>query len=201
MPTKTTGTKNPTRKEQATDRPGAAKKARARATLAKKFGGASDANADDADELRTTAALDDGDAAENEIDGAAESRDGERKLKRKMPEPMPESVKTVLKILADKKAIDPVVLDLDGLTDFTRYFVVVTGNSRPQVQALADAVIMAHKVKGGRGIPHEGDQDASWVLIDLGEAIVHVFQPAARRHYDLEGLWADAPRLPLPADL
>lgn len=114
------------------------------------------------------------------------------------PEPLSERLVAVARLLGDKKAIDPVLLELGEVTDFTGFFLIASGNSRTQVQAMADGVVRLFKKPNQQGLHIEGSADATWLLIDLGDFVVHLFQPEARRHYDLEGLWADAPRRPLP---
>ena len=86
-----------------------------------------------------------------------------------------------------------VVLDVAALTSFADAFVIVTGTSDRHTRAVADAVVEFAKAQGSPPLGIEGYDDAEWVLIDLNDVIVHVFQGEARNHYDLERLWADAP--------
>jgi ribosome-associated protein len=96
--------------------------------------------------------------------------------------------------LLEKKGLDPAILDVRGLSSVTDFFVIVSGGSPPHLKALASEVrARAHEagyVKG-RG---EGDPASGWVVLDLGDAVVHVFLPATRAYYALEELWNDAPR-------
>ena len=95
--------------------------------------------------------------------------------------------------LLDKKAEKLVVLNLQGLTTMSDYFVLATASSDRQAQALADAVEMALKAEGRRPLSIEGYQSAAWILLDYGDVVFHVFHHEARRFYGLERLWGDAP--------
>ncbi|HEY9070646.1 MAG TPA: ribosome silencing factor [Candidatus Ozemobacteraceae bacterium] len=112
---------------------------------------------------------------------------------------LPETLVQALKALSEKKVIDLSVLDVDGLVSYTDYFVLGTGTSTPHIQAMADAVARLLKVPGVKGARVEGDAQATWVLIDGGDFVVHLFQPDARRFYALDDLWGDAPRIPFKA--
>ena len=94
-----------------------------------------------------------------------------------------------------KRAEDIVVLDLRELTLVTDYFVICTGGSRVQIRAIVDGVdeAMADQAAKGRARAlREGDAEAQWVLLDLGDVVVHVFGPEARAFYRLERLWSNA---------
>jgi ribosome-associated protein len=93
----------------------------------------------------------------------------------------------------DRKAERVVALDVSGLTSFTEAFVIASGSSDRHVRALADAVVERAAALGREPLGVEGHEGGQWVLIDLDEVIVHVFQREKREHYDLERLWADAP--------
>jgi ribosome-associated protein len=95
--------------------------------------------------------------------------------------------------LLDKKAEKLVVLNLQGLTTISDYFVLATAGSNRQAQALADALEMALKAEGRRPLSIEGYESAVWILIDYGDVVFHVFHDEARRFYGLERLWGDAP--------
>ena len=94
--------------------------------------------------------------------------------------------------LHDRKAEKLVVLNLQGLTAMSDYFVVAAATNERQAQALADAVEMAMKAEGRRALSIEGYQSARWILLDYGDVIFHVFHEEARRFYGLERLWGDA---------
>lgn len=101
---------------------------------------------------------------------------------------------------AEKKAIEPTVLDLRGISSFTDFFLIVTGANRRQVQAISDEVVDHLKRNGSPAARVEGYQTAEWVLIDYGDFVVHVFDDKARRFYDLERLWREARRRDLSPD-
>jgi len=92
----------------------------------------------------------------------------------------------------EKKAQDVTILDIRGLSVFADYFVICHGNSQTQVQAIVNGI--KEKVLEAdlllKGI--EGFQEGRWVLIDLGDVVVHVFHKEEREFYDLERLWGDA---------
>src|SRR3954466_7363166 len=96
---------------------------------------------------------------------------------------------------AEKKAINPTVLDLRGISTFTDFFVIATGANRRQVQAIADEVVEQMKRHGSPAARVEGYQNAEWILIDYADFVVHVFDEKARSFYDLERLWREAARL------
>ena len=98
----------------------------------------------------------------------------------------------------DKKATDILVLDLSGLSDICDYFLICTAQNRPQMDAVVDGI--REKVAKNcelHPISSEGRQGASWVLIDYGATVVHVFRPESREYFRLERLWGEAPRIPL----
>jgi ribosome-associated protein len=98
----------------------------------------------------------------------------------------------------DKKAAAVVVLDLRDMGAFTDFFVICTGWSTPQIQAIAEET---EKRMGEQGLrrPHrEGYDAAEWVLLDYGEFVVHIFSEKARLYYDLERLWRSARRIEIP---
>jgi ribosome-associated protein len=96
-----------------------------------------------------------------------------------------------------RKAEDVVALDVREVTSFADTFVLATGRSDRQVRAIADAILEAVEARGGQALGREGYREARWILLDLGDVIVHVFQPQVRSHYDLDRLWSDAPPLEL----
>ena len=98
----------------------------------------------------------------------------------------------------DKKAGGVEILDVTGKVDYADFLVLMTGRSDRHVDALAQAVEEAIARRGKRALSVEGLPGASWVLLDLGDVVVHVFQEDARSLYDIEGLWLDARRLPVP---
>ncbi len=102
-----------------------------------------------------------------------------------------------LTLALDKKALEPVLLDVRQLCSFCNYQLVVSGRSDRQVDAIADAIEHGLKDEGMRPISTEGARTGQWALLDYGDFVVHVFLHSAREHYDLEGLWNDAARIPI----
>jgi ribosome-associated protein len=99
----------------------------------------------------------------------------------------------------DKKAAGIEILDVAGKVDYADFLVLMTGRSERQVAALAGAIEAALHVKEIRAISIEGLPNAQWVLMDFGDVVVHIVQEETRGLYDLDGLWMDASRLPVPA--
>lgn len=95
----------------------------------------------------------------------------------------------VRKALEDMKAEDIVELDVTGKTSVADTVFVASGNSGRHVRSIANNVVMEAKHAGNQPLGIEGETDADWVLVDLGDVIVHVMQKEARDFYDLEGLW------------
>lgn len=93
----------------------------------------------------------------------------------------------------DRKAVDLRVLDLRGIVTFTDFFVVCSGTSERQVQAIAKAVEKRLRELGCRPLHAEGVRQGWWALLDYGEFVFHIFTRDKRAYYGLEGLWADAP--------
>ena len=111
-----------------------------------------------------------------------------------------ERIVLALHAAAEKKALDPTVLDLRRIASFTDFFVITSGANRRQVQAISDGVVEQLKKHGTRAARVEGYQTAEWILVDYGDFIVHVFDEKARRFYDLERLWREAARVEVPPD-
>lgn len=104
-------------------------------------------------------------------------------------------LKAVVKAAEDKLAQDIVVLNLQGIALFADYFVICHGNSELQVQAISKAIKEEAEKQGVEAKMTEGYEQARWVLIDLGEIVVHVFHKEEREYYNLEKLWVDATRV------
>jgi ribosome-associated protein len=102
---------------------------------------------------------------------------------------------------ANKKAESIKVLDLRSLSSFTDYFMVCSGQSDRQVQAIADSITIELKEEGFNPISVEGYKDGRWVVIDYGDVVIHVFHDALRDYYDIEQLWFDAKRVQIPPAL
>ncbi|WIO74816.1 ribosome silencing factor [Porticoccaceae bacterium LTM1] len=99
----------------------------------------------------------------------------------------------VIDALDDLKAKDVVSLDVSGMSDVMDTMIVASGTSNRQVKALADHVAFKAKEAGHPAIGVEGLDVAEWVLVDLGDVVVHVMLPATRAFYDLEKLWSLRP--------
>ena len=112
-----------------------------------------------------------------------------------------ERILTALQAASDKKALDPVVLDLRQIASFTDYFVITSGANERQVQAISDEVSERLKKSGVAAARVEGYKSAEWILLDYGDFIVHVFADKARKFYDLERLWRESKRVELPPAL
>lgn len=100
----------------------------------------------------------------------------------------------------DKKAAHLEILDVAGHVDYADFLVLMTGRSDRHVAALAQGIEQAVRTQGKRPTAIEGMPQARWVLLDYGDVVVHVFEDELRGVYDLDDLWRDARRVPLPAD-
>ncbi|MCD6293224.1 MAG: ribosome silencing factor [Deltaproteobacteria bacterium] len=96
-------------------------------------------------------------------------------------------------LLEDKKAEDLVMLDLRGLSSVTDTLVVASGHSDRHVQAVSESLAQEMKNRGYMPLGLEGLKDGRWALLDYGDVVVHIFYHEIRLHYDLEGVWRDAP--------
>jgi ribosome-associated protein len=98
----------------------------------------------------------------------------------------------------DRKAVGIEILDVSGRVDYADFLVIMTGRSDRHVHAIASGIEEAMAAKRVAPISIEGLTAATWVLLDFGDVVVHVFQEDARMLYDIEGLWIDASRVPVP---
>lgn len=98
--------------------------------------------------------------------------------------------KLAISTLEDLKAEDILVLDVKDKTTVTDWIIVASGSSSRHVKSIANSVMAAAKEAGGNPLGCEGQEDGEWVLVDLGDVIVHVMQRQAREYYDLESLWS-----------
>ncbi len=96
----------------------------------------------------------------------------------------------VINTLEDSKAEDITVLDVEGKTTVTDWLVIATGSSSRHVKSLANNVAVEAKNAGRPPIGTEGEGEGEWVLVDLGDVLVHVMQRQVRDYYDLESLWS-----------
>lgn len=114
-------------------------------------------------------------------------------------ESFPQAVQLAVHAAQEKKAGAITLLDLSGIGAFTEYFVICTGYSTPQVQAICGEIEEQLHKQAHRSPAHrEGRRSAEWALLDFGGFVVHVFSEQARRYYDLERLWRSAPKLEIP---
>lgn len=100
----------------------------------------------------------------------------------------------------EKKASNLEVIDVAGRVDYADFLVLMSGRSDRHVAALSQAIEATLGKRGHKALSVEGLPHATWVLMDYGDVVVHAFQEEARSLYDVDGLWTDARRLPLPAD-
>jgi ribosome-associated protein len=108
---------------------------------------------------------------------------------------MIDALKIAVTAADDKKAYDLVVLDISEIASFADYFLLCTGDSSRQMQAIADEVEQQLKVFGVRPSHVEGYQNAEWILMDYIDLVIHIFSRSARAYYDLGRLWRDGKRL------
>lgn len=101
----------------------------------------------------------------------------------------------VIKALEDLKAKDISVLDVRDRTSVTDFMVIASATSSRHVRSLADNVVVEAKANGVRSSHVEGGAASDWILVDLGDVVVHVMMQATREFYDLERFWRDAPHL------
>jgi ribosome-associated protein len=97
--------------------------------------------------------------------------------------------------IADKKGLDVAILDVSELLVVTDLFLIATGTSNRHVKTLVDEVEEKLRDIGRKPLRREGVEYGRWVLLDYGDLIVHLFDQETRSYYDLERLWADAPRV------
>lgn len=106
----------------------------------------------------------------------------------------PEQLQSLaLAALDDGKGKDILALDVERLTTIADHMIIVSGTSARHVRSLADHVLEACREHGLKPLGVEGMSDAEWILLDLGDVIVHVMQEHVRSYYDLERLWQDVP--------
>ncbi len=102
--------------------------------------------------------------------------------------------KKIATIASEMKADQIKILDLQKLSSFTDFFVICSGTSDRQLQAIADKVVLELKKEEIRPYSTEGYEQGQWVLVDYPGVVLHIFTEEARAHYDLEGFWEKAPR-------
>ena len=113
-----------------------------------------------------------------------------------MTDDLDPSLHLYVQAVLGKKAINPVILDVRGLSSIADFFIICSGSSNRQVTAIAEYIQTDLKKEHGiRPYMVEGLKEGHWVLLDYGHVIIHVFYESVRDFYDLEGLWIDAKRI------
>jgi ribosome-associated protein len=110
-------------------------------------------------------------------------------------------VKTIVAALEEIKARDVEVLNVTKMTDLFDRMIIASGDSSRQTKAIANNVQEKVKAAGGTVYGMEGEETGEWVLVDLGDVLVHVMQTAVRAHYNLEELWAEAKKIKNTAEV
>ncbi|MFP3928966.1 MAG: ribosome silencing factor [Desulfobacteraceae bacterium] len=105
-----------------------------------------------------------------------------------------------LRLVKERKALDPLLFEAEALTSLTDYFLVTSGGSTRQVQAIAGHLSRKMREAGLKPLGVEGEEEGRWVLMDFGDVVIHVFYQPVREFYDLEGLWVEAPRIEVQDD-
>ena len=102
---------------------------------------------------------------------------------------MPQSVDFIVEILDEIQAADITVIDVSQQTSVTDNMIICSGRSTRHVKAIANTLIEKIKANGQKPLGCHGEETGDWILVDLGDSIVHIMQPEVRAHYNLEGLW------------
>ncbi|OPY57791.1 MAG: Ribosomal silencing factor RsfS [Pelotomaculum sp. PtaU1.Bin035] len=110
-------------------------------------------------------------------------------------------VNIVVQAAEDKKAEDITVLDIQGISIIADYFIICSARSRTQVQSVVENVQEKLEKEDVAALRREGFQEGSWVVLDYGDVIVHVFQETVRQFYKLERLWGDAQVVRIPVNI
>jgi ribosome-associated protein len=108
---------------------------------------------------------------------------------------LPQGVRICVKASQTKKAEGIIVLDLRGISSFTDFFIIMSGNSDKQNRAILENVQIELKNEKIRPLSVEGQENAEWILMDYGSFIIHIFSKRARDYYSLEKLWGDGAKL------
>jgi ribosome-associated protein len=115
--------------------------------------------------------------------------------------PVEAVLERIVALLRERRAEDVVALDVRGLADYMDFLVLATGRSERQNRAIADGVMRGLRGLKVRPLKRPGPEDGPWISLDFVDVVVHVFDGATRAHYDLENLWGDALKVPLPSPL
>ncbi|MBI5701475.1 ribosome silencing factor [Candidatus Saganbacteria bacterium] len=98
-------------------------------------------------------------------------------------------IKLVIDAAEDKKAINPIIIDVTRAGKFADYMIIISGDSTPQLKAIVREIESRVKARGIKGIVWEGSKESGWLIYDLGDILVHIMSEKERAFYDLEGLW------------
>ena len=104
---------------------------------------------------------------------------------------------TAMEAALDKRALEPVLIDVSSMGSYTDFIGIVSGRSDRHVDAIAEGVVQAMKARGRTLLGQEGSGSGRWTLLDFGDVVLHVFYHPVREFYDLESLWIEAPRVKL----
>jgi len=105
------------------------------------------------------------------------------------------AIKSAVSAALEKKAENIVILNVKKIVDYTDYFLILSGNSTRQNQAIYDSIMESLKKIKKKPLHVEGVERGEWILLDYGSFIIHIFSPRAREYYVLESLWGDAKRM------
>jgi ribosome-associated protein len=119
-------------------------------------------------------------------------RAGAPKSKQPGERPPLELARRIVELAEDKKAADIILLDLAGLTTMADYFIICSGGSERQLEAIASGIIGSLRDEKTKPIGREGTAASHWVLVDFGSVVVHIFTPPEREYYGLEKHWSEA---------
>ncbi|MDZ4742416.1 MAG: ribosome silencing factor [Verrucomicrobiota bacterium] len=108
-----------------------------------------------------------------------------------LPSPGLDLARKLRSLIEDKKGEDPVIINVEGLTSFTDYFLICSGMSDPQIRAIAEELEFQMKHTSSPCIVRDGTVESKWIILNFGDVYVHIFHPDARRYYALEELWKD----------
>jgi ribosome-associated protein len=107
-----------------------------------------------------------------------------------------ELAKMCRELALDKKALDPIILDLREVQGPSEFFFICSGQSDPQLKAIANGIEVSLKQEHGiRAVQVDGNPISQWLVLDYGDVLVHIMHESKREFYQLEKLWGDAPRI------
>lgn len=113
---------------------------------------------------------------------------------------LPPEILVACRAAESKKAVDVKVIDLQEISSFTDYFLICSGNNSRQITAISDEIGEQLAELGYKPVSTEGYQTATWILMDYGDFVIHIFTEESRSFYDLERLWGMAPPVAVPTE-